>query len=128
MLGGTAGLVLALYLLGRAYPGSGADVLDWQPTRSAETEAQNEIDELEALMEIANRRRRRRGEPELTEESLNELVSSEQQETAKRRDDYIAEVELTQMLEAKNARRRSKGLPEIGLEEYRAKIMEEEGL
>ena len=33
-------VVVVLVLLGRAYPGSGADLVDWKPTRSYEDEAQ----------------------------------------------------------------------------------------
>ena len=36
-------IVLVLVLLARAYPGSGADLVDWKPTRSYETEVQLEI-------------------------------------------------------------------------------------
>jgi hypothetical protein len=39
-------IVLLLVLLARAYPGSGADLLDWKPTRSPEVEAQLEIDDV----------------------------------------------------------------------------------
>ena len=40
--GAVAILVLVLVLLARAYPGSGADLVDWRPTRSYEDEAQLE--------------------------------------------------------------------------------------
>jgi hypothetical protein len=122
ILGGTAGLVIALYLLGRFYPGSGADQLNWQPTRSAEQEIQNEIDDLDQMLEAANERRRRRGEVELTEETLRTEISADLHDKVQRRDDYLAEMEIVQMLEIKNERRRAKGLPEISVEEYRAKI------
>jgi hypothetical protein len=122
ILGGTAGLVLALYLLGRFYPGSGADQLNWKPTRSVEQEIQNEIDDLDQMLEAANERRRRRGQAELTEESLRADVAADLGDTVKRRDDYLVEMEIVQMLEIKNERRRAKGLPEISVEEYRARI------
>jgi hypothetical protein len=70
MLGGVAGLVIVLLLVGRFYPGSGAEQLDWRPTRSPEVEVQNEIDDLDQMLEAVNRRRRARGEPELTEREL----------------------------------------------------------
>jgi hypothetical protein len=70
MLGGVAALVIALLLLGRFYPGSGAEQLDWRPTRSAEVEVANEIDDVAQMREAINRRRRARGEPELTDEDL----------------------------------------------------------
>jgi hypothetical protein len=58
-----AAFVLAIVLLGFFYPGSGAEQLDWRPTRSAEVEASNEIDDVEQMREAINARRRRRGEP-----------------------------------------------------------------
>jgi hypothetical protein len=70
MLSLVAGLVIALLLLGRFYPGSGADQLDWRPTRSPDMEAQNEIDDLDQVREAVNRKRRARGERDLTEEDL----------------------------------------------------------
>jgi hypothetical protein len=70
MLGGVAALLIALLLLGRFYPGSGAEQLDWRPTRSAEVEVANDADDLSQMREAINRRRRARGEPELTEEDL----------------------------------------------------------
>jgi hypothetical protein len=70
MLGGVAALAIALLLLGRFYPGSGAEQLDWRPTRSAEVEVANEIDDVAQMREAINRRRRARGEPELTDEDL----------------------------------------------------------
>ena len=73
-----AGLfVLAILLLGRFYPGSGAEQLDWRPTRSPEVEAANEVDDLDQMREAVNRRRRRRGQPELTEDELHEQVAAE---------------------------------------------------
>jgi hypothetical protein len=70
MLGGVAVLVIALLLLGRFYPGSGADQLDWRPTRSDEVAAANEIDDLDQLRDAVNRKRRARGRPDLSDEDL----------------------------------------------------------
>jgi hypothetical protein len=80
MLGGVAAVVLALFALGRLYPGSGADQLDWRPTRSAEVEVQNEIDDVEGMLGAVNARRRRRGQPELTEADLRERVAEDLRE------------------------------------------------
>jgi hypothetical protein len=80
MLGGVAGLVIALLLLGRFYPGSGAEQLDWRPTRSPEVDVQNEIDDLDQMREAVNRRRRARGEPELTEDDLHARVAEDERE------------------------------------------------
>jgi hypothetical protein len=125
--GGLLGLLAAFLLLGRFYPGSGADQLDWKPTRSAETEIQNEIDDLDQMLEAANARRRKRGDPELTEESLRADIGRELADTVKRREDYMADLDVVQMLEVKNERRRAKGLPELTVEEYRAQIEGEGG-
>jgi hypothetical protein len=80
MLGGVAGLVVVLVLLGRFYPGSGTEQLRWRPTRSPELEVQNEIDDFEQMREAVNRRRRARGEPELTEGDLHARVAEDQRE------------------------------------------------
>jgi hypothetical protein len=77
MLGGVAVLVLVLLLLGRFYPGSGAEQLDWRPTRSPELEIQNEIDDLDQMREAVNRRRRARGQAELTDEELQERLAQD---------------------------------------------------
>jgi hypothetical protein len=123
MIGIIGGMLVGLVLLGLLHPRSGAQTLDWKPTRSVEQELQNEIDDLDQMLEAANARRRRRGEPELTEEGIRATVGSDLAETIKRREDHLAELEVVQMLDAKNARRRAKGLPEISVEEYRAKIL-----
>jgi hypothetical protein len=85
MLGGVLLLLLALLLLGRFYPGSGAKQLDWRPTRSPEVELQNEIDDMDQMREAVNRRRRARGEAELTEEHLRERVAEDHAETLRLR-------------------------------------------
>jgi hypothetical protein len=67
-----------ILLVGHFYPGSGADLLDWKPTRSYETEAQLEADDVQQMLEAQNEMRRRRGAPELTPEELNEKVAEDQ--------------------------------------------------
>jgi acyl-CoA reductase-like NAD-dependent aldehyde dehydrogenase len=123
MIGILGGLVVGLLLLGLFHPRTGAEALDWRPTRSAELEIQNEIDDLDQMLEAANRRRRARGEPELTEASVRAGIGADMAETIKRREDHLADLEVVQMLDAKNARRRAKGLPEITVEEYKASIL-----
>jgi hypothetical protein len=85
MLGGVAGLVIVLLLLGRFYPGSGAEQLDWRPTRSAEVEVQDEIDDLDQMREAVNRRRRARGEAELTEDDVRARVAEDLREARRLR-------------------------------------------
>ncbi|MCW3015725.1 MAG: hypothetical protein JWO02_2817 [Solirubrobacterales bacterium] len=122
ILGGVGGVIVACLLLGRFYPGNGSDVLDWRPTRSPEVEAQNEVDDLQQMLEAANRRRRRRGEPELTEASMRRSVAENVRESHARSDDYMADQEIAQMLEVKNRRRKAKGLPEISAEDFRREL------
>ena len=116
------GLLLFLIALGLLVPGSGAKQLDWKPTRSAEVEVQNEIDDLDQMLEAANARRRRRGAVELTEESLHVEVRAHTREQSRRRDEYMADLEIAQMLDAANARRRDRGEPELTLGELRAEL------
>ncbi|HEX5927994.1 MAG TPA: hypothetical protein VFY48_01220 [Solirubrobacterales bacterium] len=71
-------MVGLLVLVGRFYPGSDADLIDWKPTRSPEVEAQNEIDDIRQMMEAQNEMRRRRGAPELTEAELQEKVAEDE--------------------------------------------------
>ena len=44
-------------IVGHFYPGSSADLVDWNPTRSPEVEAQNEIDDIRQMMEAQNEMR-----------------------------------------------------------------------
>src|SRR4051794_37171833 len=67
-----------ILLVGHFYPGSGADLVDWKPTRSYETEVQLEQDDIQQMLEAQNEMRRRRGAPELTEDELNRKVAEDQ--------------------------------------------------
>ncbi|HEY5045686.1 MAG TPA: hypothetical protein VII53_07495 [Solirubrobacteraceae bacterium] len=49
---------------GYPYRDHDADVLDWKPTRSPETEARLHSDEIDQLLAAQNELRRRRGAPE----------------------------------------------------------------
>lgn len=122
IVGGLAGLVVALLLLGRFYPGSGAEQLDWRPTRSVELEVRNEIDDLDQMLEATNRRRRARGKPELTEDAIVHALAEDTRLAHKRRDAYVGDLELAQTLDTKNARRLRRGLAPLSLEEYRRQI------
>lgn len=122
ILGGLGGVVVACLLLGKFYPGNGSDVLDWKPTRSHDVEAQNEVDDIEQMLEAANRRRRRRGEAELTEASLQHAVAEDVRASHARSDRYTADQEIDQMLEVKNRRRIARGLPAISAEDYRRQL------
>jgi hypothetical protein len=80
VLGGIGIVVLVLVLVGRFYPGTGADLLDWRPTRSYETEIELELQDVEQMIEAQNRYRRQRGEAEITEDEVRESVIREQVE------------------------------------------------
>ena len=71
-------IVLVLVLLGRAYPGSGADLVDWKPTRSFEDEAQLELEDVQQMIEAQNAMRRRRGVAELTDADLDRMVAEDE--------------------------------------------------
>jgi hypothetical protein len=77
MVGLGAAFLLAILALGRFYPGSGAEQLDWRPTRSVELQVQNEIDDLEQMVEAVNARRRARGQAELSDDELRERVAED---------------------------------------------------
>lgn len=71
-------IVLILVLLARAYPGSGADLVDWKPTRSPEVEAQLELEDVAQMIEAQNEYRRRRGAAELTEEDAERMAREDE--------------------------------------------------
>lgn len=71
-------IVLCLVLLARAYPGSGADLVDWKPTRSHELEAQLEVDDVAQMLEAQNEYRRRRGESDLTERDAERMAREDE--------------------------------------------------
>ncbi|MEA2451166.1 MAG: hypothetical protein QOG63_3098 [Thermoleophilaceae bacterium] len=80
-------MVLAFMALGKWYPGSGADVLDWKPTRSLEAEIELEQDDVQQMIDAQNERRRRSGRPDLTEDGVRAQVAAEQAELRRQRDE-----------------------------------------
>jgi uncharacterized protein YkwD len=87
MIAIVGGLLAAFLLLGRFYPGSGAQQLDWRPTRSAEVELQNELDDEAQMFEAINARRRARGQDELTEQEVHARVAEDRAERRRLRGD-----------------------------------------
>jgi hypothetical protein len=71
--------VLAVLLLGLFSKRSVRDYLDWKPTRSPETEFQNEIDDVEQMIEAQNELKRRRGAPEISEEEIQRRVREDRE-------------------------------------------------
>jgi hypothetical protein len=77
LLGGL--VVLGIFLaLGKWYPGSGAEQVDWRLTRSPEVEAELEIDDVEQMIEAQNRLRRASGRPERTENDIRAQVAADE--------------------------------------------------
>ena len=74
VVGGLLVFVGLLVLLARLYPGTGADLLDWGSTRSYEHEIELEMQDVEQMIEAQNAYRRKRGEPEITEDEFREDV------------------------------------------------------
>jgi hypothetical protein len=87
-LGMVAFIVLLLVLVARAYPGSGADLVDWRPTRSYEVEAQLEVEDVAQMIEAQNRYRRRRGAPEITEDDAHQMAREDEAVRERARQSY----------------------------------------
>jgi hypothetical protein len=77
-----------ILLLGLYSPRSGADVLGWRPTRSPETEAQNELDDIAQMLEASNALRRRRGAAERTEDDVADALRADQRELDRRASEH----------------------------------------
>jgi hypothetical protein len=71
-------LVGVIVLVGHFYPGSGADLVDWKPTRSFEDEARLEEEDVQQMIEAQNEMRRRRGAREMTEGELRQKVAEDE--------------------------------------------------
>jgi hypothetical protein len=67
-----------LFALGRWYPGSGAEQVDWRPTRSPEVEAELELEDVDQMLEAQNERRRATGRPEITEADAQAWVDEDE--------------------------------------------------
>jgi hypothetical protein len=67
-----------LVAIGKWYPGSGAEQVDWRPTRSPEVEAELELDDVDQMLEAQNARRRASGRPERTEADIRAQVAEDE--------------------------------------------------
>jgi hypothetical protein len=81
-------IVIVLVLLARAYPGSGADLVDWRPTRSYEDEARLESEDVAQMIAAQNEMRRRRGKPDLTREDASRMAREDQEIRERQRSSY----------------------------------------
>src|SRR3954465_1685923 len=78
VFGALLALFIVFYALGKYYPGSGAEQVDWRPTRSPEVEAELEIDDVDQMIEAQNRRRRSTGRAEIAEADIRAQVAADQ--------------------------------------------------
>jgi hypothetical protein len=72
-----AGLIF--YAIGKYYPGSGAEQVDWRPTRSPEVEAELELDDVDQMIEAQNVRRRASGRREISEDDVQAQLQEDEQ-------------------------------------------------
>ena len=78
VLGGLVVVGAILLALGRWYPGSGAEQVDWRPTRSPEVEAELELEDVDQMLGAQNERRRASGRPERTEDDVRAQVAEDE--------------------------------------------------
>ncbi len=102
-LGMVAFIVLVLVLLARAYPGSGADLVDWKPTRDYESEVQLEEDDIQQMIAAQNAYRRKRGARELTEMDAELMAREDQQVRERGRMDEDSLAKLDRVLRERQA-------------------------
>ena len=86
VVGGILLVVGVIAVIAQLYPGTGADLLDWRPTRSYETEIELEMQDVQQMLEAQNRYRRKRGERELTEDDIRFGAAPEVSEKPDERD------------------------------------------
>src|SRR5688572_28618694 len=92
MVGIFVAMIVFVVLLGMFYPGSGADQLDWRPTRTPEQDAANEVDDVQQMLDATNERRIKRGLEPLTEEGVTQQVHREKRELAKMREQHTLDL------------------------------------
>jgi hypothetical protein len=81
-------IAVVLVLLARAYPGSGADLVDWKPTRSYEDEAMLEEEDVQQMLAAQNAYRRRRGAKELTPADAHAMAREDEKLRERARASY----------------------------------------
>jgi hypothetical protein len=78
VLGALIVIFLIFLAIGKWYPGSGAEQVDWRPTRSYEDEIRLEMEDVDQMIEAQNARRRATGRPELTEDEVRDQVAEDE--------------------------------------------------
>jgi hypothetical protein len=123
-------LILAFWLVGRLYPGSGLQEIGLKDGRQIiEQREALEAEDLDQMLAAHNARRRRRGEPELTVDELELRVAETLRDQQRLREQYLAErgrdavdEDIDQLLAATNARRRARGEPERTRDDVRGDL------
>jgi len=91
---GTLIVVVLIFLaIGKFYPGSGAEQIDWKPTRSIEDEVQLELDDVEQMIEAQNERRRASGRKEISEDGIRAEVQAEERWRKEAAENYGKELD-----------------------------------
>lgn len=128
IFGGVVAVLVAFWLLGRYYPGSGLEQVGLRSAREIiETREALEAEDLDQMLGAHNARRRARGEGEVTAEQMELRVAADRHDQLRRREAYLADRELDQLLEATNQRRRARGLPERTREQAREEFRDPAG-
>jgi len=78
VLGAIIVVGLILFAIGKYYPGSGAEQVDWRPTRSPEVEAELELDDVDQMLEAQNARRRASRRREITEDDVRAQLAEDE--------------------------------------------------
>jgi hypothetical protein len=110
MLAVLIGIFLAI---GKWYPGSGAEQLDWKPTRSYEDEIRLELEDVDQMLEAQNERRRAKGRPEISEDSVRAEVEAEERQQAERAATFRARHGGTEPRNEEAANRPAPGEPPV---------------
>lgn len=120
ILSGIVVIVVAVWLVGRYYPGSGLEEVGLRSAREIqETREALEAEDLDQMVAARNARRRARGLPEESAVDLEMRVSADLRDQERRRQAYLEDRDLDQLLEATNRRRRARGQPERTREQVR---------
>ena len=110
VLSGLVVMVVAVWLVGRYYPGSGLNELGMRSARQIHEQREAlEAEDLDQMLAAHNARRKARGLEAVTAGELELRVAQDVREQRQRREAYMADHELDQLLEATNARRRARG-------------------
>lgn len=70
-----AALIAVMLLAAYSWPGSGADLLDWDPSKRIEARMTADYEDTDQMLAMHNKRRRAAGLPEQTEDEYRASVA-----------------------------------------------------